>query len=103
MPRYTCIESTVTISMLRSWRASSRASHDLPDAVVPTRARCPGPGGPAGEGEEGGVGVGGEAGGGLGPVGGTGDGPYQRATALSPAAGRAYPRERNHTTVLPRR
>jgi hypothetical protein len=60
-----------------------------------------GVGGEAGGGEEGG----GEEGGGLGPVGGTGDGPYQRATALSPEAPRAYPRERNrsHHLFLPRR
>ena len=40
MPRYTCIESTETSSRSRCRRARARASADLPDAVVPTTARC---------------------------------------------------------------
>jgi len=40
MPRYTCIESTDTISMSPRIRAASKARADFPDAVGPTRARC---------------------------------------------------------------
>ena len=39
-PRYTCIESSETISTSPAARASSSASADLPDAVGPTSARC---------------------------------------------------------------
>src|SRR3954454_20582395 len=44
MPRYTCMESMLTISIGRPGRrrATSMASADLPDAVVPTSARCRG-------------------------------------------------------------
>ncbi len=38
MPRYTCMESTVTISRSPSAAATARATEDLPDAVHPTRA-----------------------------------------------------------------
>ena len=38
MPRYTCMESTVTISRSPSAAATARATEDLPDAVHPTSA-----------------------------------------------------------------
>ena len=39
-PRYTCIESSDTISTSPAARAIASASADLPDAVGPTSARC---------------------------------------------------------------
>ena len=44
MPRYTCIESSDTISTSPSSRASANASADFPDAVGPTSARWVMPG-----------------------------------------------------------
>src|SRR5690242_13811386 len=41
MPRYTCAESTLTIS-IGCERASARASRDLPLAVGPSRAKAAG-------------------------------------------------------------
>jgi hypothetical protein len=39
-PRYTCIESTDTISTSRSACAAAIATADFPDAVAPMSARC---------------------------------------------------------------
>src|SRR5712664_1893129 len=39
-PRYTCIESSETISTSPADRAIASASADLPDAVGPTSATC---------------------------------------------------------------
>ncbi len=42
MPRYTCMESSETISTSPSAAATARATADFPDAVGPTIARCTG-------------------------------------------------------------